>query len=290
MSTTTAQAFVAFLENITATDYQKETLIPARKKSAIETLESTFPTTSDLPFWSAHLMGSAAKNTITRPIDDVDVLAVFSNEKDAWNKYWNDSKSFIYRIRAAYDGTHIQQVGARGQAVRIFFQTGGHVDVAPVFFKGDGVYHLPAGDGSWVLTAPLKATEWYQGQSKTLSYNLSPLVRMLKKWNASHSKRMRSFHLETMAASMFSTLGTNRQDAVLKFFQWASGYMDVSDPGGQSGSLSSYLTWNGRSDVLNSFTAAEKRASDAIAAEARGNHAEAKRLWAILFGTEFPTG
>lgn len=51
------------------------------------------------------------------------------------------------RITGSYNGLETAQVGARGQAVRVFFQTGGHVDVAPVFSYGSDIYVLPNGSG-----------------------------------------------------------------------------------------------------------------------------------------------
>lgn len=288
MTQTTSQAMSAFLEAITVTDYQKTSIIEARKNSVVKNLTGAFPPTSDLPFSHAVLMGSAAKGTIVRPIDDVDVLAVFSNANDAWSKYRWDSQSFLYRIRRAYDGTETAQVGARGQAVRVFFQTGGHVDVAPVFFHGNDVYGLPKGDGGWINTAPTVANSWFAKRNSELGYNLAPLVRLLKKWNGSHSKRLRSFHLETMAASVFRTLGSSRQSGLTNFFEWAPNHLDVSDPGGQSGSLSGYLSWTSRSEVIQSLRTAAERAVKAQAAEAVGDHAEAKRLWRIILGSSFP--
>lgn len=133
MTLTTAQAFDKFLEDITATDNQKSSFIPNRKTSVDKKMGDAFPSTSDMPYSRGLPMGSASKGTIIRPLDDIDVLAVFDNVNNAWDKYRFDSKSFIYRIRNAYDGVMIQQVGTRGQAVRVFYQTGGHVDVAPVF-------------------------------------------------------------------------------------------------------------------------------------------------------------
>jgi hypothetical protein len=289
MALTTAQAFSQFLTDITATDYQKNTLIPARKRTVDDRLLQKFPSTSDMPYSRGILMGSASKGTIIRPIDDVDVLAVFSNENKAWDKYWNDSKSFIYRIRDAYDGISIQQVGTRGQAVRVFYDGGGHVDVAPVFSQGNGVYHLPDGTGRWLLTAPTVANDWFAERNRTLSYQLAPLVRLLKAWNRAHSKRMRSFHLETVAASVFSSLGSNYRDALQRFFEWAPNYLYVSDPGGQGGELSSYLTWSGQQELLNALSTAAERAKKANEAEAGGDHEEAKRLWKIILGTSFPS-
>lgn len=180
MTLTTTQAFSKFLEDITATDHQKDVLIPARKRTVDERLFAKFPSTSDMPYSKGILMGSASKGTIIRPVDDVDVLAVFSNVNNAWSKYAYDSKSFIYRIRDAYDGISIQQVGTRGQAVRVFYDGGGHVDVAPVFSKGNDVYHLPDGTGGWLLTAPPIANAWYAEKNRALGYHLGPVVRLLK--------------------------------------------------------------------------------------------------------------
>lgn len=286
--TTTSQAMTQFVADISVTDYQKTSIIKARKDRVVENLTTAFPSTSDLPFSRAILMGSAAKGTIVRPIDDIDVLAVFSNVNGAWNTYRFDSQAFLYRVRRAYSGLSTAQVGARGQAVRIFFQKGGHVDVAPVFSHGNDVYGLPGGDGGWINTAPTVANSWFAKKHADLNYNLAPLVRLLKKWNNAHSKRLRSFHLETIAASTFKTLGGNRQSALASFFEWAPSHFDVTDPGGQSGTLSGYLTWAGRQEIIQAIGSAAERARKAHEAEARGDHDEAKRLWRIILGSTFP--
>ncbi len=121
-----------------------------------------------------------------------------------------------------------------------------------------------------------------------LDYNLAPLVRMLKKWNSAHSKRLRSFHLETVAGHTFRTLGSNRRSGLQKFFEWAGSHLDVNDPGGQSGLLSGYLSFAARDQVRRSFDAAAERATKAVSAENSGDHEEAKRLWRIVLGSSFP--
>jgi len=287
--TTTSQAMAQFLADISVTDYQKSSIINARRDRVVENLATAFPSTSDLPFSRAILMGSAANGTIVRPIDDIDVLAVFSNVNSAWDTYRLDSQAFLYRVRRAYSGLSTAQVGARGQAVRVFFQNGGHVDVAPVFSHGNDVYGLPGGDGGWINTAPTVANSWFAKKHADLNYNLAPLVRLLKKWNNAHSKRLRSFHLETVAASTFKTLGSNRQSALANFFEWGPSHLDIPDPGGQSGTLSSYLTWSGRQEIIQAFGSAAERARKANEAEARGDHEEAKRLWRIILGSSFPS-
>ena len=286
--TTTSQAMAQFVTDISVTDYQKTSIINGRKDRVVENLTAAFPSTSDLPFSHATLMGSASKGTIVRPIDDIDVLVVFSNENNAWNTYRYDSQAFLYRVRRAYSGLSTAQVGARGQAVRIFFNSGGHVDVAPVFSHGNNVYGLPGGAGGWINTAPTVANAWFAQRHADLGYNLTTLVRLLKKWNYAHSKWLRSFHLETIAASTFKTLSSNRQNALASFFEWAPSHLDVSDPGGQSGILSDYLTWSARQEALKALDSAAERARKANEAESRGDHDEAKRLWRIILGSSFP--
>jgi len=287
--TTTSQAFAQFLTDITITEYQKTSVVEGRRSGVESDLGSAFPSTSDMPLLSVRLMGSAAKGTIVRPIDDIDVLAVFSNEKGVWqSRYARDSHAFIYRVRQAYSGFKVQQVGARGQAVRVFYNSGGHVDVAPVFMQNDSTYHLPSGTGGWILTSPFVANKWFSDKNAALDYNLAPLVRMLKKWNRAHSKRMRSFHMETVAGHVFGSLGSNRRTGLQKFFEWAPGYLEVSDPGGQSGSLAGYLGWTAKQDLLQALQSANTRAISALAAESRGDHDESKRLWRIILGDSFP--
>ena len=62
----------------------------------------------------------------------------------------------------------------------------------------------------------------------------------------------------------------------------------VGDPGGQSGTLSGYLTWAGRQEIIQALGSAAERARKANEAEARGDHDEAKRLWQIVLGSSFP--
>lgn len=288
MSRTTRQALGKFLEDITTTEFQRTSSIPSRKKSVDAKLLAKFPSTSDMPYAFGILMGSASKGTIIRPLDDIDVLAVFSNVNRAWDKYRNDSHAFIYRIRDAYSGTLIQHVGTRGQSVRVFYETGGHVDVAPVFSRGDGVYHLPDGTGGWILTAPTIAKDWFDERHSVLGYRLAPLVRLAKAWNRAHSMRMRSFHLETVTANMFNSLGENHRSALQRFFEWAPNWLDVNDPGKQGGPLGGYLTWSARQELLTALSSAADRARRANEVEARGDHDEAKRLWRITLGPTFP--
>lgn len=276
-----------FLANISLTETDKNR-ISQRQNTVYRRLSQAFTSDSDMPLVSTFPMGSAAKGTITRPMEDIDILAVFSNSEGAYNRYILNSQDFLYRIRSIYSGITTAKVGARGQAIRVFFKGGGYVDITPVFERTNDSYYLPAGDGTWIATAPLKGIQWYKEKNRDLSYRLTPLVKLLKQWNQAHARRIKSFHLETMAASMFSGLSLNQQENLGKFFEWAPQYLDVYDPGGCSGSLAAHLGWNSRQEIMNSFESAASQARLALEAEADKDYAESNQRWRIILGKNFP--
>lgn len=289
MPLTTAQAMTQFVGTISPTDAQR-TGIASKVASTRGYLQAAFPSSGDLPLKRVILIGSADRGTIIRPVNDVDVLAEFTNEENVFEKYRSDSGAFLQRIRVALDAkTSIKQIGARGQAVRLFYQNGAHVDIAPVFKWSGGGYALPSGTGGWITTDPEAQATWYSERKSTVGSNLTSVVKLARRWNNVHSKRFQSYHLEVMVASMFGSVGAHYRNAVKCFFEWAPGRISVFDPAGHSGQLDNYLTWSDRQTINSRFTEALTRARRALEEEEAGNHAEAKRLWRIELGDEFPT-
>ena len=293
-ASTVPAAFEAFLRDLAPTAKQRSA-IQGRLAVADGLLRNYFPgpsvppePVSNMPLHRTALIGSAAKDSIIRPIDDVDVLAVFSNQAKVFETYRADSRRFLYRVREALTGKRIQTVGARGQAVRLFYTDGGHVDIAPVFARAGGGFLLPAGDGSWLSTDPERGTAWLKERDVALGRQLCPLVRLLKAWNRAHSSRLRSFHLETVAGMLFRQLGTDQRQNLRVFFEHAAGRLTVTDPTSHGGALDGYLTPGVRQGLLSSLQTARQRSQAACVAEADGDHEEAIRLWGLTLGGEFP--
>jgi hypothetical protein len=293
MATTVPKAFDQFEAKLQPTADQKS-MINARRSKAADYLRESFGPSSNMPLVSTKVIGSAGRDTIIRPIDDIDVLAIF--EDSAQDLYKSDSRAFLYRVRDALDKYEVKVVGARGQAVRLFYKSAPHVDIVPAVRRTSGGYLIPSGTTDWwfgthkwMTTDPDEHARWMSERNAALGYNLKPLVRLMKRWNREHSARLRSFHLKVMAASSFSTVGSNRRNASQKFFQWSRDYVSVSDPAGQSGDLSSYMTAQGRRDVRSVLKSSSNRAKQAIEAEDTGDVKEAMRLWRIIYGPEFPS-
>lgn len=287
--TTTAQAFSDFLLKISPTDIQRTEIRDKRAKTE-GYLQNGFPQSSDLPLKRVILIGSADRGTLIRPIDDIDVLAEFTNKDKVFEKYRYKSGDFLQRIRRVLDAkTSIAHIGARGQAVRLFYTSGAYVDIAPVFHWNSGGYALPSGDGGWITTDPEAQAKWLADRRASVGSELTNRIKLLKRWNRVHSCRLQSYHLEVMVASFFSQAGSNHRKGLALFFEGASSWIDVSDPAGHSGVLSDYLTYEARQAIKSRLAEAGDRAQRAIAFEESGDHAEAKRLWAIELGSEFPT-
>jgi hypothetical protein len=289
MATTAAKAFDEFHDLITPTPAQKQR-VNDRAATGKAYLERFFGPDHEMPVKRVVMMGSAARDTQVRPLTDLDVLAEFSNENGVFEKYRYDSHAFVRRIRDTFDArTQIAWIGVRGQAVRLFYKDDLHVDIAPVFGWSGGGFALPSGDGRWLTTDPFAQQEWSDEKQRQFDGLYRRRVRMLKRWNRVHGRRLSSYHLEVMVGHVFSTMGKDSRDALWRFFQWAPGHLHVSDPAGYGGDLAEELSNTETRAVLHSFRSSEERAGRAVRTELDGDHAEAIRQWGVVLGEEFPT-
>lgn len=286
MPYTVSKSFDDFLANIALTATQQQE-VRAKKASATAAVKRAFPVSSNMPTTAQKLIGSAARSTIIRPLDDIDMLAVFDHTL-VWPTYQHDSQVFLYRVRDALKTeTSVRLVGSKGQAVRLQYATGAHVDLTPGFNRQGGGYLIPKGDGGWLATNPDQHADFMATRNQALSNRLKPLVRMLKRWNRSHSRRLKSFHLEVMAQHGVGYLYSNEAERVEDFFQNAEYRLDVADPAGLSGTFTSDWSWAKRQDVITSLRSARDRASKARQYERNGQIASAIGQWQIIFGKDW---
>jgi hypothetical protein len=189
MALTAAQAMAQFVDTISPTEAQRAD-INSKVSATRGYLQTAFPSSSDLPLKRVILIGSADRGTIIRPVNDVDVLAEFTNKDSVFEKYRHDSGAFLQRIRTALNAkTSIMQIGVRGQAVRLFYQSGAHVDIAPVFKWSGSGFALPSGDGGWITTDPEAQAVWYSERKTKVGSSLTPVAKLARRWNNVHSKR-----------------------------------------------------------------------------------------------------
>lgn len=288
---TVEAAFTQFAAKITPTSAQRETMA-ARRTGANAILRDAFAG-SNMPLVRTKLIGSAGRNTVIRPLDDVDVFAVF-NDDAVWDTYKGDSSKLLHRVRDALNKKYNIKVGSRGQAVRLFFKSLPHVEIVPAFTVTTGGYVIPSGQANffsgyrWQMTDPYVHEEFLDRRNTELGGRLKPLTRLLKRWNAVHGRQFRSFHLELLVQAPFKTIGTDYPQSVYRFFEWAPGYLNVQDPAGYSGNLMDSVDFFKGLTMKNALNTARERTGKALEAADKGNHKEAIRLWRVTFGDEFP--
>ncbi|WP_158840531.1 SMODS domain-containing nucleotidyltransferase [Saccharothrix deserti] len=289
MASTTAKAFDEFNELVTPGTSLREK-VDQRKAAVIGVLKAAFPSTADIQHQSTKVIGSFGRNTASLPVDDIDLMAHLHVDSDLWSKsYSTNSADFLYRVRSSLsNASTVRKIGARGQAVRIFYADGLIVDVAAVVKYTTGGYGIPDGSGGWLTTDPVQHESYLNERNSAVSGNLKKFIRIVKQWNKAHSGYLASFHLEMLAARTFNTLGNNTREALKTFFDYNHYNLSVSDPAGYSGDLSTYLTQSARDSVNRNIKAAFDRAALALDAENRGDHAEAMRQWRIVLGSSFP--
>lgn len=290
MVKTTVEAFNAFYDRIKPSE-STNLKVDARKAAVVDTLTRAFPATSNVRFRKAWLIGSLGRKTATKPVADIDLLVHLHVDTKLWDEtYGADSSKFLYRVRESLDSTStVQKVGARGQAVRLFYTDGLTVDVAAVEKYSSGGYAIPNGSGGWLTTDPLRHAEYLDERNAMVTGDLKRFIQIAKQWNIAHSSHLRSFHFEMLAASTFSSLENDRRKALEKFFGHIHHNLSVQDPAGHSGDLSAYLSSQQRELVNTSIALAKRRASQANAAEIRGDHEESIRLWRLILGNDFPS-
>lgn len=289
MTMTTAKAFEVFNEKITPTSATWKK-VHDRRDAVVAVLKEAFPQDSDIRFQSAKIIGSLGRNTATNPVADIDLMVVLEVDGwPLWTKYWWGSSAFLYRVRRSLNSeSTVKKVGARGQAVRLFYADDLIVDVAAMVKCGANEYRIPSGSGWWLSTNPIKHEEYLNKENSKLSGDLKKVARFAKEWNKAHGSRLASFHLEMLVARTFDSLNNNSSKALRLFFDYNRRNLNVQDPAGYSGNLSGYLTWDAKSEVKASFKTARDRADLALAAEERGDHEEAIRLWRVILGDSFP--
>jgi hypothetical protein len=292
MASTVPKAFAEFADIIKPTAKQEAT-ITARRDAVRGFMLAKYGPSSNMPLLETKVIGSAARKTLIRPVDDIDIFCVFDSQQ-VWSRYNHDSKQLLYRVREALDGYSVKTMGSRGQAVRLFYNDGLNVDITPAFGRVDLLgrlagYVIPRGDGGWQETNPYRHGGFMAKRNEELGDHLKPLVRLLKRWNRAHSARLASFHLELIIQDTFRTLGGNMRAATRVFFENASGHLHVEDPAGYSRDLASRMTASQLNAVVQSFTAGADRARRAQEAEAAGKVKDALRQWRIVFGDEFPS-
>lgn len=247
------------------------------------------------------LTGSYARWTKTKPLKDVDIFEILDDGERKWRDGRpSDLLNRVAEILKPKYGGDCVTVARRSVRVDLGVtladdDTGGKVmsfDVVPAFEKNTH-YEIPdCATGGWIATDPeihaekaTKANEAYGGQWK-------PLVKMIKKWNATADKPVKpSFLLEVMALDLLVSPFSGGYAYELKaFFAAAADRIGEPwpDPARLGPPVSDRLTPSEIGAAKQALQAAEVTVTRAIQTGKQGKNGEALQIWRGLFGPLFP--
>lgn len=247
------------------------------------------------------LTGSYIRHTKTKPLRDVDIMLVLSDE-DYLDKHPSAVLEDIRAVLAAHYGDH--RVCTDQRAVRVDFGVtivddiaDGEVvsfDVVPAF-QDDDNYLIPDDQlGEWISTNPKAHKALATEANKNYSDRWKPLVKMIKKWNQhAGSPVFPSFLIEVMALEIITGGWTGNYPYELRmFFATAADQIDRCwpDPAHVGPDVSDALDTEpvAMNIARTALRDAEKACTAAIALARGGKNGEAIKVWRDLFGPLFP--
>jgi Second Messenger Oligonucleotide or Dinucleotide Synthetase domain len=286
MATTVIQAFEDFRTKLEITSNQT-TNVSTRQQNVRKNVGAKLTVLDDF------LTGSYMRSTMIAPLKDADVDVFIVLDPSHYDSSPNGPANVLANVKRVIDNAYTEATEAsrNGQAITIKFSDF-KVDVVPAFNRQGGGYLIPDPVGKrWISTNPKTHVQQWSDSNKFHDYRLVPFIKMVKAWNRAHSRRFRSFHLETMIRQIFESRKIGAYaDTAFYFFESAYNNLLVSDPAGLGGALHSYMSQdvNEMIAVRASLTSAATKAREAIAFNKAGDNAKAIGKWGVTFGDYFP--
>lgn len=290
---TRVQAFEQLRRNLELTGLQEKT-VAARQSNIRDAVADQLTVVGDF------LTGSYRRHTLISPLNtaDVDIVVVLDR------RYKNRSpRAVLELVRRALlvEYTRTPAISRNGQAVTITFSDF-VVDVVPAFARpwwswDEGWEICDSGRDCWITTNPKKHVVLSAAANKAHSGELIPRIKQLKAWNRTAGSPLRSFHLETLAWSIFGTswLWKNGQSSdwasARYFFEKAQGKLrnQLHDPAGTGSDVAAYLHGSALDSAVSKVTTAYKRCVRAETCAKDEDLAGMHRAYGQVFGDYYPS-
>lgn len=259
-------------------------------------MRSMLENSTDVKIVDTFLTGSYARDTMIRPLKDVDFIV-----KIHYGHHKNDTPmqllSKISRVlRSAYPST---PVIIKQPCIRVQFSYC-HFEVVPAigFSDDEGLFKIPTDSGlGWQQTYPKIPDKWMTQENKEAGGLFKPTVKMLKRWRDEHKVPLRSFHLEMLARMAFNVYKIeDYADGVWAFFTNTNKLFDtykispfVQEPGRQGVYVDKYLYANpfllaAVKKQIKDYAVYSQKAFDYMQ---KGQIGFAKQIWSKIFGSGF---
>lgn len=268
---TLLQSIDKFIENITVTDRQEDSIDASFNNLKTNLMKND----SNLSVKEVFLNGSYERDTIIRPLDDIDLFAVIDQTDYAENRQDPNPQSVLTKFKNYLNSLndYKDKVKQDRPCVTVVLSDK-NFDVLPSLRKADALY-IPNSDlTGWTFTAPKTHTE-----NLNRNYKVKSIIKAVKQWKRENSQNIPSFHIEEVAISVFNILTfTNLEEGIRLWFEHAEGNLQV-------GRFKSYDEYSKVKEKVKKVKDKLQEAKKLLDEKKEG---EAKKIWKEVFGKEFP--
>jgi len=287
------EEFEKFRSKIEPTENEKRSISASHTK-----MRTMLENSTDVKTVDTFLTGSYARDTMIRPLKDVDFIVQVH-----YGQHQNDTPMQLFNkisriLRSAYPLTPIS-ITPPCITIKLSYC---HLEVVPAigFSDNEELFKIPTVNGlGWQQTYPKIPAKWMTQENKQAGGLFKPTVKMLKRWRDVHKIPLKSFHLEMLIRMAFSAYKIeDYADGVWAFFARTSSLLDLNktqpfipEPGTNNGYVDQYLYANPvllalvRYRIKTHFTYAQKAFDDMK----KGQIGYAKYGWGKILGSGFYT-
>lgn len=273
---TLLQSIDKFVENITVTDRQEDNIDASFNNLKTNLMKDD----SNLSVKEVFLNGSYERDTIIRPLDDIDLFAVIDKDDYAENGQDPNPQSVLTKFKNYLNSLndYKDKVKQDRPCVTVVLSDK-NFDVLPSLRKSGALY-IPNTDlTGWTFTDPKTHTNNLNRVNQSRNYKVKSIVKAVKQWKRENNQNIPSFHIEEVAISVFNIWNfTNFEEGIRLWFEHAEGYL-------QSGRFKSYDEYTKVKEKVGKVKGKLQEAKKLLDDKKEG---EAKKIWKEIFGKEFP--
>lgn len=276
---TLLQSIDQLIDNISVTDRQEENI-----KQSLSNIEGHLKNKENNLFVERTFTnGSYERDTIIRPLNDIDIFAVlkFDDWKDQYGTYPNP-QSVLTKIKNYLNDQNDYKDKVKQDRPCVTIELSDkNFDVLPSFEIKGGGYRIPNYNlTDWTFSYPEQLTKDLDDTHKLRNYKLKPTIKAIKYWNRENGKVIPSYHVEEMAINMFKlTSFTNYEESIRLWFDNAKYHM-------RADKFNSNDDYNA---IMKKVEKVKDKLNDAKKKYDEGKEGAAMQIWKEVFGKEFPT-
>jgi hypothetical protein len=276
---TLLQSIQQFIDNISVTDRQEEGI----KKSLNNIYGYLTEKDNGLSVVRTFTNGSYDRDTIIRPLNDIDIFAVLKKEdwQDAYQQL-PKPQEVLTKLKNFLNNTadYKDKVVQDRPCVTIQL-TDKHFDVLPCFEMIGGGYQIPNFNLSgWTYSYPEQLYNSLEAVHKQRDYKVKQIIRAVKYWNRDLDKLIPSYHIEEAAISIFTLNGfKNHREGIETWFKNAEFYLLSTK----------FKTNDDYLKAIEKIKAVIKKFGEANDKCAENKEGEAIQILKGIFGRDFPT-